>query len=340
MKSIYLTLTLLLSSVLIFTSCDRQPEHINSVPEDAFAVMTMKPDPGQRDEMVKSLKENEEYNNAMDDLREENESMADLLEDFIEDPETSGLDLQKEMFVFASPIEDNVLIGAVILMKKAETFEKVLKEIFKEMEMSVSIEDEDGFKKLAFPQGIAVWNDKQLLVLGSDSDGNVESKAKELMNQKAKESITTNKDFSEFYSNCKDLNIWLSSNIDNMSDQIAFAEKAFGVELNNNFSHMHFDWDKKEGQFTFIAKLRVNEEIREMDMNDISEIAEQTNMLNGLDRYMGGKSHQKTQTYEDELSQENINAAKAALDTMSEEDAEKAIEQLEKELDTDLSEME
>mgnify|MGYP003869848231 CR=1 FL=1 len=243
------------------------------------------------------------------------------------------------MFVFASPIEDNVLVGAVFLMRKAEKVEKIWKEICKEMEISVGIEDEDGFKKLAFPQGIAMWNDKQLLVLASDGGGEIESKAKELMDQKAKESITTNDDFSEFYENTKDINIWLSSNIDNMSKEISFAEKAFGVELNDNFSHMHFDWDKKQGQFTFIAKLRVNEEIRSMDVNDISDIAEQTNMMNGLDRFMGPKKSGNKSGYEQEISQEDINKAKAALDTLSEEDAEKAIEQLEKELDTDLSEM-
>ena len=93
MKSNYLIFTLLLSFVLIFTSCDKQPEHINSVPGDAFGVLTIKPDPGQREEIMKSLEKNEEYKDAMDDLREENESMADLLEDFIEDPNTSGLDL-------------------------------------------------------------------------------------------------------------------------------------------------------------------------------------------------------------------------------------------------------
>jgi hypothetical protein len=336
MKRITSLLSIAVVLMIIVSSCSKQPEHINTIPGDAFAVMTLKPDPENRDEMVKEIKANEDYQEMMEKLREDSEVMADLLEDFIEDPTTSGIDMYKESFFFAAPMDDNMIYGTSMLLKKASTFEETLKKVAKEMEFELKIEDEDGFKKVSFPKGIAIWDKTKVMIIGSDGMADLEENAKELMNQKAGESIMEDKDFAEFYNNVMDFNMWFSSNIENMDTEITMMEKMLDVQLDDNYAHMHFDWDKKAGQFTMIAKMRVNEDIRDMSINEMAELMEETDMLDRLPMF-GGPGAYADEWAEEELSEDEWEKAQEAMDTISEEDVEAMLKELEAEMDEDLS---
>ncbi|MGM0650263.1 MAG: DUF4836 family protein, partial [Bacteroidota bacterium] len=179
MKKMFSLLFLGLAAVIFITSCSKQPKHINTIPGDSFAVIHFKPEKGKREEMVKKLEENENYQETMKDLRKESEVMADILEDFIKDPSSIGLDMNAEIFGFSAPMEDkNMYYGLSFLMKKQDKFEKVLKDIAGEMEMDITINDEDGFKHVSFPMGILIWNKEKAMALGSDKDFDAMAKAK------------------------------------------------------------------------------------------------------------------------------------------------------------------
>ncbi|MGC9330986.1 MAG: DUF4836 family protein [Bacteroidales bacterium] len=289
MKNVISVFILSLATVMLITSCSQQPEHINTIPGDAFTVMHFNPDPCNRDDIIKQLKENEDYQDMMKELREESETMANILEDFIKEPSSIGVDMEAEMFGFAAPLEDNdqFYFGVSMLMKNPDKFEEVLKKMAEEMEADISIESEGDFKKVALPVGIVIWNKKQLLVLGSNGDFDALTKGKYLMTQEPKSSITANKDFMQFYENCLDANIWVTSNIDNLSTEMSMMGKMAGVKLTDNYAHIHFDWDKKEGQFMMISKLRVNDEIKNMDFEDIQRIAIETGAMNNLTALFG-----------------------------------------------------
>nr|MDA3819579.1 DUF4836 family protein [Candidatus Delongbacteria bacterium] len=207
-----------------------------------------------------------------------------------------------------------------------------------EMEANISIESEDDFKKVALPGGIVIWNKKQLLMLGSNGEFDALTKGKYLMTQEAKSSITANKDFMQFYDNCLDANIWVTSNIENLRTEMSMMGKMAGVKLTGNFAHIHFDWDKKKGQFMMIAKLRVNDEIKNMDFEDIQRIAEETDAMNNFPALFGKKPYGYGYDWEnEELNEEDYEEAIKELDNVSEEDVDSLLNELEKELDKELS---
>lgn len=340
MKQIISVLILSLAAVILVTSCSQQPEHINTIPGDAFTVMHFNPDPGNRDDMVKQLEENEDYQDMMKELREKSETMANILEDFIKEPSSIGIDIESEMFGFAAPLEDNnkYYFGVSMLMKKPDKFEEVLKKLAEEMEADISIESEDDFKKVSLPFGIVMWNKKQLLMLGSNGEFDALTKGKYLMTQEAKNSITKNKDFMLFYKNCLDANIWVTSNIDNLSTEMSMMGKMAGVKLTDNYAHMHFDWDKKEGQFMMIAKLRVNDEIKNMDFEDIQRIAEETDAMDKIPALLGKRPYGYDYDWEnEEFNEEDYEKAIKELDNVSKEDVDSLLNELERELDKEMS---
>lgn len=186
MKRIFQLASVALVVLLLATSCGKTPSHINVIPGDAFGVMLLKPGEMDRDALVKQIESNDEYKDAMEEIREESEVLADILDDFIKDPNSLGLDMEAEMYLFTAPNDDEIMFGYVMAMKKASAFEDVLKKLIAEMDMGIDIEDADGFKKVVLPMGagIIIWDKEKLLVLGSDGEFDAEATAKKLMNQK------------------------------------------------------------------------------------------------------------------------------------------------------------
>ncbi len=334
MKRIFQLASVALVVLLLATSCGKTPSHINVIPGDAFGVMLLKPGEMDRDALVKQIESNDEYKDAMEEIREESEVLADIFDDFIKDPNSLGLDMEAEMYLFTAPNDDEIMFGYVMAMKKASAFEDVLKKLIAEMDMGIDIEDADGFKKVVLPMdaGIIIWDKEKLLVLGSDGEFDAEATAKKLMNQKASESVTSNKDFAEFYSNCLGFNIWVSSNIDNMKEQIQMAETFLDIELNDNFAHLHLGWDKKIGEFQLVFKMRVNEDIRNIDPEKVQELMEETDMLDGIQGLIGGRSSDDDYYYDEEWEEEWADELEAT-EEITDEELEALFDELEAELE-------
>lgn len=329
MKKISFIFAVTLATILLVTSCGKQAPHLNVIPANSFGVITINPANFEEDKMADQLESNEEFKETMIKMREESEVLADIFEDFIKNPNSSGIDLKSEMFIFSAPNNKDMMFGMVAKVANSSNLEDIIKKVAKEMEMEIIVEDVDGFKKVEFPMGfgIAIWDKDKILILGSDSnDFDAIVKAKELMNQKVGESIISDKDFSDFYSDCLDLNIWISSNIKNLKTEMGMAEKFIGFDLNDNYAHIHFGWDKDAGEFTTIFKLRVNEEIRDMDYEDIQKLIEETDALGNIENILGNRSN-STEQWEEEW-EEDLDDATLTLDSISNEDIEKMMEGL------------
>jgi len=332
-KSIQL-ISVAIMLLFIVSSCEKQPAHMNVIPGDAFGVMLINPGDFDREKAAEQIQSNEDYKETMKELQEENEEMAKILEDFIKDPSSIGVNTESEMYLFVAPLDKNMIVGMVMEMKKPSQFEEVLKKIAKEMEMPVEIEDADGFQKIAFPNGngIVIWDSKTILVIGSDSEIDAEKEAKKLLNQKASESISQNKDYMDFYANRLGLNFWMTSSIDNLKEEMQMLESMLGIKLSKNFAHLHFGWDDKIGEFTMTFKLRVNEEIRNMDPEEIMKLIEDSELDKKLPMLFG---QNKAYGYdiEEDYSDEYLDDFDEATEDFSEEDLEKLYKELEAELE-------
>jgi len=318
--------------VFIASACGKQPAHMNVIPGDAFGVMLINPGDFDREKMAEQIKANDEYTEAMEELEAESKEMAKVLDDFVKDPSSIGINTESEMYLFVAPLDKNMIIGMVMEMNKPSKFEDVLKKIAKEAEMPVEIEDADGFQKVNFPNGIAIWDSKRILILGSDTEIDAEKEAKKLLNQKASESISQNEDYMAFYENRLGLNFWMSSSIDNLKDEMKMLETMIGVKLTKNFAHLHFGWDDKIGEFTMTFKMRVNEEIRNMDSEEIMQLIEDSDLDKKLPMMLGQR---KAYEYgmEEDYADEYIEDYGENMEDFTEEDLEKLFKELETEME-------
>jgi hypothetical protein len=318
--------------LFIVSSCGKQPAHMNVIPDDAFGVMLINPGDFDREKATEQIQSNDEYKEVMKELKEENEEMAKILEDFTKDPSSIGINTESEMYFFVAPLDKNMIFGMVMEMKKPSKFEEILKKIAKEAEMPVEIEDADGFQKVAFPNGIAIWDSKRILVLGSDTEIDAEKEAKKLLNQKASESISQNKDYMDFYANRLGLNFWMSSNIDNLKNEMDMVESMMGIKLSKNFAHLHLGWDDKIGEFTMTFKLRLNEEIRNMNPNEIIELLEDSGLDQKIPMLLGQKNAYEYGMEED-YADEYLDDYGENMEDFTEEDLEELFKELETEME-------
>lgn len=318
--------------LFIVSSCGKQPAHMNVIPSDAFGVMLINPGDFDREKMAEQIESNEDYKEMLEELKEENEEMSKILDDFIKNPSSIGINTESEMYVFVAPLDKNMIFGLVMEMKKPSKFEEVLKKIAKEAEMPVEIEDADGFQKVAFPNGIAIWDSKRILVLGSDTEMDAEKEAKKLLNQKASESISQNKDYMDFYANRLGLNFWMSSNINNLKNEMDMIESMLGVKLTKNFAHLHLGWDDNIGEFTMTFKMRVNEEIRNMDPEEIMQLLEDSELDQKIPMLLGQRNAYEYGMDED-YADEYIEDYGENMEDYTEEDLEELFKELEAEME-------
>lgn len=117
------------------------------------------------------------------------------------------------------------------------------------------------------------WNDDVFMfVFQEDTDKeDMFELLEKYMNLDKKESILSDKDFKKFHKNCKAVNLWISSNIIDKVDvpmkEIEEFEELTGIDLSNNYGHMHLEFKKDEIIYT--NKLRFNETIQDLDKEKI-----------------------------------------------------------------------
>ncbi len=289
--------------VLVAVSCGKKPSHINVIPDNAYGVIVVKPSQTNSKKLQEQFEANEDFQEVLQTLKEEKPELAQIFEDFTKDPTSLGIDLNQEAYAFISSDEEQDFVASAFALKKASKFKDFVQTILEEMEINMEIETDENLNILAFPMdvGYITWdNEKALILVFMKGEGEAKELSKKLMTQKAGNSIMQNKDFQTFYNNRLDLNVWVSSNIDKLEDEIAMAEKFLGFDINDNFAHLHLGWDKKSGEFTTILKLRVNKEIRNMDYKDIQEILETSGLKDEIENKIHGRSSYYGDEYYDE----------------------------------------
>ncbi len=277
MKKIKLSILPLmaLAFVLIFASCtDNTAKHI---PEDAFAVFVMDGGKLLKNTDSKIILDSDEYKDMKKEFDSEYPKTAKLVEDIIKDPNKSGLLLKNKMYMFATLVEEE-LVGGLIIPINRKVLDENLEMIGKEFGFPISLllKTKDDISYFEDTDYILAFDKNILMVLYNMSSKNTFDLAEGYMNQEKSKSILGDKDFKAFLGNCKDINLWLSSNvaskIKETEEQVKEFEKLTGIDVANNYGHFHFDISKKEIVYT--QKVRFNKSIQEADWAKLMENAE------------------------------------------------------------------
>ena len=277
MKKIRLssTIIVLVLVAVFFVSCSKN--NSSHIPKNAFVVAVID-GKGLKDLTNNNfLKDNEEYKQTMESLKQESEKLVELIEKTQKNPDELGILLTKRSYAFASYDKEELLYGFIIPINKKK-LEANLDMIGSELGFPISagLSTKNDIKYFDDEDMIFGWNKDVFIFLGKEG-GEVDFALLEKhFNLKKDESILANDDFKKFHKNCKDLNLWISSdiikNINEFDGEVKEFETLTGIDLANNYGHMHLEFAK--GQINITSSFRYNKSIQELDIKKLNENSE------------------------------------------------------------------
>ena len=253
MKRLPIILTII-AGVMLVSCSQKSPEFVNSIPDDAIAVISMHP------MKIHTKGKLDSFESIKEKVKDE------IWGQIIENPLSSGMMLDEYVYLFATMEEETPVMGVVAGIKDMGKFENTLSKV-DEQEDIEPIEME-GYKYIQpDEEGIIAWNEEQMIVLASPDHDEFElsfwtSKLDWMFNPVKEESIVSVVDFKEFQGNMKDINLWLSA--DDLKKIIdRFADDSFQnipINLYNNYTHMYCDFSK--GVMNITGETNFSEEVQ------------------------------------------------------------------------------
>ncbi|HDR68411.1 MAG TPA: DUF4836 family protein [Bacteroidaceae bacterium] len=246
-------LAILLSGLIVFSCQKKTPDFVKSIPDDAFAVVSIHPMQIHKKGQLNTLE------NLKSKIKKE------VLKQLIEDPLSSGLNLNEHAFVFVTLREESPEIGVVAGMSNVKKFESMLNSIDEGIEDNIVRKDK--FKMVSPDhESVISWNDDQVIMLISpdkEKDDGIWSETLEVLYKLPKEqSITSMVDFNNFTKGMKDLNAWVSS--DQLRDVLKNLDTDKHINLPvafyNNYAHLFCEFNN--GAVNVSGKTNFSEEVK------------------------------------------------------------------------------
>lgn len=269
-------LTVVLAALIVASCSTRAPKIANSIPDEAFAVFAMHPkkmhEKGQL-ATFESIKE-----------RIDNEVLVEV----INDPVSSGIDINQYAYVFVLFEDDNPVIGATAVLKDSDKFNKMIQKLLEEGDEEII--EVEGYSMIAPDNDDAgmAWNDEQIIFLASTEEDKSTEEWKtaliSLFDLEKEESVTSIVDFNDFSGKMKDMNIWFTGDqlqkVLEESGAMDNIDIDFPLEFYNNYgqlymefvdgamyvhSETHFSDDvEKAAEMFLVAKDELNDDLLEI----------------------------------------------------------------------------
>ncbi len=264
-------------SMLIFAySCS--DNNAKYIPGDAFAVAVIDGKELLKEYKPEMLENNEEFLKIQEEYNIEFDKSMELFDKIINDPEKSGILLKNKIFAFANFVENKMTIGLIVPVDK-ELFEKNLILIGEDIGFPVLMLFRTKNKIKHFKpntHSIIAYNDDVMILLHTSPAVNSFELAEHCLNLPKNESVIKNKDFADFLKNCKDINLWVSSDVfnyfDDKKEEISQLTEYTGIDISNNYGHFYLDLSKKEIVCT--QKIRFNKSVQKTDIKTLLDNSE------------------------------------------------------------------
>ena len=275
MKNVNLIFILILS-VFLLNSCKERSKSArmgNSValndvtlayiPVDANTVTSVNVQSIMDKMDFESVKNMEFYQDAKKEMQEKNPELVYLMED----PENSGIDLSKNMYMFTDMSSKNDLfMGSMLTIKDKSKFTKMIENSGKEK--AIRIEQKSGYSYAKTSNNAAVIFNDEIAIMGAgESEAQLEAKLIDLMKNKPSRSIKSNKEFSGNFKGGHDFysfqNLDMAEDILNgQSEDVLDALGLTKADLKNNNMTMYGDF--KDGKIEAISEMHLNRKVKEV----------------------------------------------------------------------------
>lgn len=264
LKSGALYLLVMLS--LFLGACSNSPKNLNVMPKETAIVFSVDAYSLSKKAKLKEVAEFSFVQKIKEELRLENKKLADVLEAFIKDPATSGVDFKNDFFIYILMGEERESYSCFTMNLRDESdFSTFFIDVLTKAGMPVEVlkDEKSGAKYVQLDDEVVMgWDDDKALLVGSNSRSDREKvlpKFGELMTLKSNDRITENGHFMAFDKGKKDLGFWMSTNfMDNMDGGMQ-PSKMMGVDFSN--SYMAFNINFEEDEMVVTSNFEGNEEL-------------------------------------------------------------------------------
>jgi hypothetical protein len=248
----------IIAGILVSACTSKSPDFVASIPDNAFAVVSMHP---MQIHTKGKL-------NTLQALKEK--AKDEIWSQILEDPLSTGVMVDEYAFLFAWMEEEAPVMGMVAGMKDLEKFETTMGRI--EEGIMEGASEGEGYKYIRpGDEGIVAWNETQVIILGSPDFTEFENsywteKLDWMFNPVKEESIVSLVDFKDFQDEMKDINLWFSA--DDMAKIIKKVAESKGkaeigelpVKLTNNYTHLYCDF--ANGAMNISGETNFSEEVQ------------------------------------------------------------------------------
>ncbi|RLD68197.1 MAG: hypothetical protein DRI84_00285 [Bacteroidetes bacterium] len=205
-------LGILMISMLFIASCSSKKSSLTAIPKDAGFVMVVDGAALTAKSGVQDFTQTKAYKKLISEMTEEELSNLSEFDYILKDSKESGLGINEEFIVFTKISEGEPIVGLNLLIVDKAKLDALMKSIMEREDVDVEIvEDADiSTMLLADNEGVFAWNNTQFLVLAHEdlAAEALVNEAKALLKQGAKESISSNSVYADFYAKKKDVSIW------------------------------------------------------------------------------------------------------------------------------------
>jgi len=284
MKKTQIKLIVLFLTYLTLSSCSSGPNSLKTIPNRTDMVGVIDIMSLYEKGKLSELTEMKLFNKGKKEIRSENRKLSRILDNVMEDPKSMGIDLRKDVFIFyINEAKDEQFMGISIDLFSRDNFTEFIDDVLSKIDAKFDIEEERNYSYTIVDKAFGIgWDDEKALFLiptGYRSGKNLDIEIEDLFTLKEREQITSEANFTDFYSNKKDLNFWFSSNfLENIND-FKQIQRELDFDITDMYIAAHLNFE--EDAISLKTHLTPNKEVKKLlQQNKIWDTDFNTALLN------------------------------------------------------------
>lgn len=284
MKIKSIGIILLAVIALFLSSCSSSPENLKVIPEETNAIFVIDIYSIIKKGKLNEISELKFFKTFKKEIRNENKKVSKIIDNVIEDPTITGIDLSTDVFAYyVNEANDEKFISFSAEIKNEEKFAEFIEDALDDIEIEFDIEKEKNYSyTLIGNEAVIGWDEKKAVLLIAEnykSRENLDLEVETLFELKEENQITAKEEFNKFYSSKKDFSVWLSTNL--LEDNYDFKkiEKEIDFDITDNYISAYLNFE--DNNISLLTQFTPNSEIQKMmEENDLWNNTFKNNLLN------------------------------------------------------------
>lgn len=270
-KTFNFFLVALIGSLLLMSSCKKSSSTFSVIPKSTQAVMVIDIKSVFKKADFLNIEDYSFFNTAMKEMKSENKKVARILEEFIEKPTVSGINLFEDMFIYyVNEADDEQFTVFALPLKDGDKFGDWIDDFFDATDEDYDIEKAKNYKYMIFEEKVGIaWNDDVVIFISPidyNSEENIDYELEYLMSLDKDDQISENKAFTNFYSNKKDISFWMDYEL--LSEMDEYEDAMDMMDMNFDDMDVSVYLDFLDGEIKLTTTVNIPDDNKMMKIYD------------------------------------------------------------------------